>query len=144
MAVVLALSGGMVGKFCSGYLAVRFGDLSAFRILQLLTVTGILLLTVLPVVPTLMLLPFIGLAVQGSSTVTYGSVSDFIHRDRQSRGYALIYTLSSLSAVVGPLVFGGLADVFGLDLSLILLALLTSLTFFTSRVLQKAVPLAGV
>jgi FSR family fosmidomycin resistance protein-like MFS transporter len=143
MAVVLALGGGMVGKFASGYLAVRFGDIVAFRILQLMTVTGLLLMTVLPALPTLLLLPLIGLAVQGSSTATYGAVSDFIQRGRQSRGYALIYTLSSLSAVIGPLLFGGLADLYGLELSLVLLAVLTSVTFFSSRILQRAVPLAG-
>jgi len=143
IAVVLALSGGMVGKFVSGLLAVRFGDLKAFRILQLLTVTGVLLMIALPVVPTLILLPLIGLAVQGSSTVTYGAVSDFIQRGRQSRGYALVYTLSSLSAVIGPLVFGALADIYGLDISLIMLAGLTSLTLFTSKILDRTVPLVG-
>lgn len=143
MAVVLALGGGMIGKFASGYLAVRFGDFVAFRILQLLTVTGLLLMTILPALPTLLLLPVIGLAVQGSSTVTYGAVSDFIQRGRQSRGYALIYTLSSLSAVIGPLLFGGLADLYGLELSMILLAVLTSLTFFSSRILQRTVPLVS-
>lgn len=144
MAVVLTLAGGMVGKFCSGYLAARYGDLTAFRILQLLTVVGLVLLTLLPVVPILILLPVIGMAVQGSSTVTYGAVSDFIHRDRQSRGYALIYTLGSMSAVVGPLVFGVIADLFGLDITLVVLAILTSLTFLTGRVLQRAVPLANL
>lgn len=143
IAVVLALSGGMVGKYVSGLLAVRFGDLTAFRILQLLTVMGVLLMTVLPIVPTLVLLPLIGMAVQGSSTVTYGAVSDFIQRGRQSRGYALIYTLSSLSAVIGPLVFGALADLYGLGMSLIILAGLTSLTLVTSKVLNRTVPLVG-
>ena len=141
MAVVLALSGGMVGKFASGFLAARYGDRNAFRILQLLTVTGLLLLGLLPVLPIMILLPLIGMAVQGSSTVTYGALSDFVHRHRQSRGYALIYTLSSLSAVVGPLVFGSLADLYGVDVSLALLALLTSLTFVSGKVLQNSVPL---
>ena len=141
MAVVLTLCGGMVGKFASGYLAARHGDRNAFRILQLLTVAGLLVLWPLPVVPALALLPLIGLAVQGSSTVTYGALSDFVHRDRQSRGYAMIYTLSSLSAVVGPLVFGGLADLYGVEVSFALLALLTSLTLVSGRVLQKSAPL---
>ena len=143
MAVVLALCGGMVGKFASGYLAARHGDRGAFRILQLLTVAGLLALGPLPMVPALILLPLIGLAVQGSSTVTYGALSDFVHKDRQSRGYAMIYTLSSLSAVVGPLIFGSLADLYGVDVSFALLALLTSLTLVSGKVLQKSTPLIG-
>ena len=143
MAVVLALSGGMVGKFVSGFLAARYGDRRAFRVLQFLTVSGLLLLGLLPVLPILILLPFIGMAVQGSSTVTYGAISDFVHRDRQSRGYAVVYALSGLSAVVGPLVFGSLADLYGVDVSLAILALFTSLTFFSGKVLQNSVPLVS-
>jgi FSR family fosmidomycin resistance protein-like MFS transporter len=140
-AVVLALSGGMVGKFVCGYLAVRYGDRNAFRILQSLTLSGLILLVLLPVLPILILLPLIGIAIQGSTTVTYGALADFIHRDRQSRGYAIIYTLSSLSAVVGPVVFGGLADLYGVDLSLLMLAVLTSATLLSGKVLQKSVTL---
>ena len=142
-AVVLALAGGMVGKFVCGYLAVRYGDRAAFYLLQVMTIIGLVLLVLLPVTAVLVLLPFIGVAVQGSTTVTYGALSDFIHRQRQSRGYAIIYTLSALSAVIGPIVFGWLADLYGVDLALLILALLTCLTFFSGRVLRKSVPLAG-
>ena len=143
-AVVLALSGGMVGKFVCGYLAVRYGDRNAFRILQAITISGLILLVLLPMMPILILLPLIGVAVQGSTTVTYGALADFIHRDRQSRGYAIIYTLSSLSAVVGPVFFGGLADLYGIDLSLLILAVLTSMTLLSAKVLQQSVPLSAV
>ncbi len=106
-----------------------------------MTLSVLVLLVLLPVLPILILLPLIGIAIQGSTTVTYGALADFIHRDRQSRGYAIIYTLSSLSAVVGPVVFGGLADLYGVDLSLLMLAVLTSLTLFSGKVLMKSVPL---
>lgn len=142
-AVVLALAGGMVGKFVCGYLAVRYGDRKAFRLLQLMTIAGLVLLVPLPGVAVLVLLPLVGIAVQGSTTVTYGALSDFIHRDRQARGYAIVYTLSALSAVVGPVVFGWLADLHGVGTSLLVLAALTSLTLFSGKVLQKVVPLSG-
>lgn len=141
-AVVLVLCGGMVGKFVCGYLAVRHGDRHAFRLLQLMTIAGLLLLVPLPVVAVLVLLPLVGIAVQGSTTVTYGALSDFIHRDRQARGYAIIYTLSALSAVVGPVLFGWLADLHGVGPALVALAALTSLTLFTGGVLRKSVPLS--
>ena len=143
LAVVLALGGGMVGKFVCAHLAVRYGDRNAFRLLQLMTIAGLIMLVALPVMPTLTLLPLIGIAVQGSTTVTYGALSDFIHRNRQSRGYAIIYTLSSLSAVVGPVVFGAIADLYGIDPALVILALLTSLTLISGKALQKSVPLAA-
>jgi MFS family permease len=143
LGVVLALSGGMVGKLVSGYLAVRYGDRNAFRILQLVTISGLILLAILPALPILILLPLIGVAVQGSTTVTYGALSDFIRRDRQSRGFAIIYTLSSLSAVVGPVTFGGLADLYGVELSLVILAVLTTVTLLSGKVLRKLVALGA-
>jgi hypothetical protein len=53
-----------------------------------------------------------------------------------------MYSLSGLSAVFGPVVFGSLADLYGVDMSLLILALLTSLTLFSGKVLQNSVPLA--
>jgi len=137
IAVVLTLSGGMVGKFCCGFLAANLGDRKTFIILQVLTILGLLLVPTLSSILTLLLLPFLGLAVQGTSTVTYGSVSDFIDIKRQSRGYALIYTLASASSVAGPFLFGFIADAYGLNVSLILLAMIAATTIPSSFVLRQ-------
>jgi len=136
IAVVLVLSGGMVGKFCCGFLAVHFGDRKTFLILQVLTILGLLLVPGLSATATLLLLPFLGLAVQGTSTVTYGSVSEFIDIKRQSRGYALIYTLASASSVAGPFLFGFIADAYGLNVALVLLAAVAMVTIPSSFVLR--------
>ena len=116
MSVVLALVGGMLGKFAAGRLAGRQGDRSAFITLQLLTVAGLSALVLINSIALLVLLPLIGLLVQGTSTVTYGSVPDFVNEHRHSRGYALIYTVSSSSSVVGPFLAGAIADAWSLDL----------------------------
>ena len=137
IAVVLTLSGGMVGKFCCGFLAANFGDRKTFLILQVLTILGLLLVPILSSTLTLLLLPIIGLAVQGTSTVTYGSVSEFIDIKRQSRGYALIYTLSSVASVAGPFLFGFIADAYGLNVSLLLLAAVAVVTIPSSFVLRR-------
>ncbi|MCP4430714.1 MAG: MFS transporter [Gammaproteobacteria bacterium] len=137
IAVVLTLTGGMVGKFCSGFLAARLGDRNSFLLLQILTIGGLLLLPVFSSLVTLLFLPFLGLVIQGTSTVTYGSVSDFIDIEYQARGYALIYTLSGITSVTGPFLFGYIADNFGLDSSLNLLAVLACVTLPTSFVLRS-------
>ena len=134
--VVIVLVGGMAGKFVCGHMAARFGDRMTFVILQVLTVIGIVLLVILPVTWLLLVLPLIGLAVQGSSTVTYGSVSDLVSLDRHSRGYALIYTISSSSSVAGPFLFGLLADGIGLDSALYAPALVAAVTLPFSVVLS--------
>ena len=53
-------------------------------IMQLLTLFGIVALIYLPAMPLLLLLPLVGLGIQGSSTVTYGSVADFVADANQS------------------------------------------------------------
>jgi MFS family permease len=137
-AVVIALIGGMVGKFVCGFLAGTYGDRFTFVMVQGLNVIGIALLIMLPLKPLLILLPVIGLVTQGTSTVTYGSVSEFVDHDRQSRGYALIYTVSSISSVVGPLLLGVVADYAGLDLAMWLLALIALAALLLANVLGKA------
>ena len=136
--VVLALSGGMVGKFCCGFLAARIGDWNAFRLIQVLTVIGIAGLILLPATMLLILLPIIGLAIQGSSTITYGSVADFVHRGRQSRGYALIYSLATASYVMGPFLFGFIADQAGLANALWMLIPLIIVTLPLSVILASS------
>ena len=135
--IVLALAGGMVGKFCSGYLAANLGDRSAFLLLQLLTVVALVVIVWLPAWVIMFAMPLLGLAIQGSSTVTYGSVSEFVDEKKQSRGYSLIYSLSSASSVIGPFIFGYVGDVFGLSWLFITLAILVAITLPACWVLSN-------
>jgi FSR family fosmidomycin resistance protein-like MFS transporter len=134
-AVVLALAGGMVGKFVCGFMAARLGDRKGFVLIQILTVIGVAALVILPARPLLILLPLIGLVIQGSSTITYGSVADFIEQGRQSRGYSLIYTLVNSASVAGPFLFGFIADLGGLIPSIWILGLVICMTSPLSFVL---------
>ncbi len=140
LAVVLALSGGMVGKYLGGYLASRLGDRNAFVLIQLLSIVGLGLLVVLPAMPLLVLLPFIGMVIQGSSTVTYGCIAGFVDADRQARGFALIYSLASVSAVAGPVAFGFIADQTSLGMAIVMLVVLTAMTLPLSFVLTPGSP----
>ena len=110
---------------------------ATFILVQLFTVIGFLALALLDAVAALVVLPLIGLVVQGSTTVSYGSVADFVKPRYQARGYALIYSFSAGSAVVGPIALGGLADVSGLNAVLWVLILLTLLTLLFARVLPN-------
>ncbi len=127
-AVVLALCGGMTGKFVCGFLTARFGDYRPFVLIQLLTIVGLAGMIWMPVIAVLIALPFIGLVVQGSTTVTYGVISDHVETTHQSRGFALIYSISGIATVFGPFVFGLVADWSGLDMVLWLLCVLTGMS----------------
>lgn len=134
--VVLALCGGMTGKFCCGFLTARFGDYRPFIFIQALTIAGLTGLILMPVLAIYIALPFIGLVVQGSSTVTYGVISDHVLATHQSRGFALIYSLSGVATVFGPLAFGLVADLSSLDLVLWILCALTGLSMLFASFLK--------
>lgn len=135
--VVLALVGGMLGKYLGGYLASKTGDRTAFIVIQLLTIVAIILIILLPATELLLMLPLIGMVIQGSSTVTYGAVANFTDTDRQARGFSLIYSAASVSAVAGPIFFGLLADAVNLSAGLAMLAIVSAMTLPLSFVLHK-------
>jgi len=108
--VVLTLIGGTAGKFAGGLLAARIGDRLSFLVVQGLTIVGLLGVLLLPLQLVYVLLPLVGVFVQGSSTVCYGTVADYVDDNKSSRAYAIIYTLSSAASVAGPFLLGVLAD----------------------------------
>ena len=134
--VTVVLFGGMGGKYFCGHLAVRLGDRVAFRWVQVVSAVMLTLLVVLPLTAVFLLLPVAGVFIQGSSTVTYGAVPDLVEESRQSRGYGLVYSVSGLAAVIGPVLAGVVADAAGLDAMIVVLAVLTLLTLPPSRVLS--------
>ena len=125
-AVVLTLAGGIAGKFGCGLLAARIGPVRALVVVEVLSAAAILAVVAAPAMIAFCLLPFAGLVLQGSSTITYGTVSDLVDERRQSRGFALVYTLSSFAAIVGPIGFGLVSDRLGLDAAMTAMALVVA------------------
>ncbi|MEM7427116.1 MAG: MFS transporter [Pseudomonadota bacterium] len=138
-AVVLTLVGGIVGKFGCGFLAQRIGVRASFFLTQGATALTIMALTISSPVAAFLLLPLLGMFLQGSTTITYGAVSDVVRSDRQSRGFALIYTVSSLSAIAGPTIFGVLGDRFGLDAAMLAMALVSLLAIPPLMVMRTGI-----
>ncbi len=127
-AVTLVLLGGIAGKLGCGLLANRLGTVRALVLVEVLSAGGIAAVAMLDAPAALALLPFVGVVLQGSSTITYGAVSDLVHAHRRSRGFALIYTMSSSASMIGPIAFGLASDRVGVDGALIAMALAVLLT----------------
>ena len=134
-AVVLTLIGGIFGKAGCGYLAERIGVRNAFVLAQCATAAGIIALSMSNQFTAFLLLPFLGMVLQGSTTITYGSIAELVRSDRQSRGFAMIYSVSGLSAIAGPIVFGLLSDHSGLDAALLAMAFISLLAIPPSLLL---------
>ena len=126
-AVVLTLAGGIAGKFGCGLLAARVGPVRALVAVEIVSAAAILAVLAAPAMVAFCLLPLAGLVLQGSSSITYGTVGDLVDERRQSRGFALVYTLSSVASIVGPVGFGLVSDRFGLETAMLVMAFVVAL-----------------
>jgi MFS family permease len=96
-------------------------------IVECLTAAGIVAVLLAPTLVAYALLPVLGMVLQGSSSITYATVSDLIRADRRSRGFAVIYTVASAASIAGPIVFGVVGDRFGLAPAMLTMAVVVLL-----------------
>lgn len=136
LAVVLTLAGGVVGKFCCGFLAKRMGIVRSLAVVELLTATGIVAVVMAPPMAAFVLLPILGVFLQGSSSITYGTISDLFDSSRQARGFSLIYTTSNIASITASISLGLISDKFGLNAMMLVMAVLTILTLPLCAVLR--------
>lgn len=122
LATVVLLIGGIFGKAGCGYLAERIGVRTAFALVQVLTAIGLVGVVLAPAWLAFILLLPLGVVAQGSTTITYGLVPDFIHPERIARGYAVMYSSTSLASVLGPWLFGLIGDGYGIELAMLWMA----------------------
>ncbi len=105
------------------------------------TAVGIILVVVLPNIAAFALLPLVGVALNGTSSVLYGTIGDLVESDRQSRAFGLFYTLSSVCGIAAPLAFGMLGEWIGIDNAMMIAAGLVLLTLPLTVALRPAVAL---
>ncbi len=127
-AVAATLSGGICGKFAGGFLAARIGVIRSMVLFELLTATGIMLVYYAPGNISFFLLPLVGIFLQGSSSITYGTVSNLVHTKQQSRGFSIIYTIANSASFVGPAIFGLIIDFLGFKVMMTIMAALVLVT----------------
>jgi predicted MFS family arabinose efflux permease len=137
-AVVLTLAGGMFGKLGCGFLAERFGVIRSLIAVECLTAAGIVAVLLAPTLLAYLLLPLLGMVLQGSSSITYATVSDLMREDRHTRGFATIYAISSVASILGPVCFGLIGDRFGLAPAMLAMTLVVLLPLPLCLLLRPA------
>ena len=75
-----------------------------------LTTAGILALLPLPLEAALLLLPAIGIALNGTSSVLYGTVPELARDGNTGRAFAQFYTCVIGSGGLAPIFYGAVAD----------------------------------
>ena len=138
LAVPLILVGGMAGKLACGFLAERLGIVRTIVITEVATGLGILATLALPGIAVMVLLPLIGVALNGTSSVLYATIGDLVDKERLPRAFGFFYTLGSLCGIAAPLGYGLLGDVAGVDTAIGTVGLAVLLTVPLAAVLRPA------
>jgi MFS family permease len=142
-AIPMVILGGMAGKLACGYLAERIGVIRTVVITETSTAAGILLVLVLPDMAAFALLPLLGIVLNGTTSVLYGTIGDLVAAERQSRGFGLFYTLSSVCGFAAPLAYGVLGDWLGIQFALALAGCLVLLTLPLTALLRPVITRAA-
>jgi MFS family permease len=136
-ALSLLFIGGAVGKFMCGALAERIGIIATVVITEGITGFGILLLSILTFPYIYFFLPVLGAALNGTSSVLYGTVADFVSPHRVARAFGLFYTFVIAAAAVAPPIMGRVSEILGLDNSIRLIGWIALSTLPMAFVLAR-------
>ena len=129
IALALVFLGGAAGKFACGWLGGRIGVLRTVLLTEGGTAACILLLLLLPLAPGLGLLPLLGVMLNGTSSVLYGTVPELAAQDRTEQAFAIFYTGTIGSGAVAPVLYGVLGDAVGANWAIAASALTALATF---------------
>jgi len=122
IALSLVFGGGAAGKFVCGAFGAKIGLLRTVVLTEVGTVLGILLLLVLPLSFCIASMPLIGVVLNGTSSILYGTVTELAPPGREARAFGVFYTLTIGAGAVAPTFYGAVGDVLGLNGSMILIA----------------------
>jgi FSR family fosmidomycin resistance protein-like MFS transporter len=122
LALTLIFAGGAAGKLICGYLGARLGVVPAVFLTEGLTAVGILALVPLPLIAGLAILPLIGVALNGTSSVLYGTVPERVAPERRQRAFSIFYTGAIGAGALSPALFGLASDAAGVPVMMGLIA----------------------
>jgi GTP-binding protein YchF len=138
LALTLVFAGGAAGKLVCAYIGDRIGVIPTVWLTEGLTAVLILALLPLPLEAGLILLPLIGVALNGTSSVLYGSVPELVTPERRAHAFGVFYTGTIGSGALAPPVYGLLGDTWGIPMAIVAIAGMVLLTLPLSLLLRPA------
>jgi len=114
----LLFAGGATGKLVMGWVGLRLGVVTSVVLTEVATTVFILALLPLSLGASLVLLPLVGLVLNGTSSVLYGTVPEFVSPQKRTHAFAVFYTGGSVAGATGPFLAGLLGDAVGLSIAL--------------------------
>lgn len=123
-ALTLIFIGGAFGKLVCGVLATKLGVIKTVAASEIITSAIVLGMTVAPLQVSWLLLVPLGVALNGTSSILYGSVAELARPHQQTRAFAIFYTASLGCGALMPLIYGLAGDAIGVKQTLVVVALL--------------------
>ena len=138
LALTLVFAGGAAGKLVCAFIGARIGTVATVWLTEVVTAFGILALLPLPLEVALPLLLVIGVALNGTSSVLYGSVPDIVEPSGRQRAFSIFYTGTIGAGAVSPALYGLLGDAVGIPAALFVVAMVVLVTLPITLVLRPA------
>jgi len=138
-ALALVFAGGAAGKFVCGLVAERLGVIRTVVLTEVATAVAILAILASPLPVALGVLFPLGVALNGTSSVLYGTVADLVMPERRSRAYGLYYTLSVGASALAPSAYGLVSDAAGVAATLTIVSAVVLVTVPLCFALRPAV-----
>jgi MFS family permease len=110
LGLALLFIGGALGKAACGWLGQHLGVVWSVIVTEAATALLITATLLLPLAPMLALLPLLGIVLNGTSSVLYGTVPDLAPKGDVGRGFALFYTGVIGAGGLAPIAYGAIAD----------------------------------
>lgn len=109
VALALLFIGGAFGKATCGWLGEHFGVVATVIVTETATAALIVATLFTSLASTLVLLPILGIVLNGTSSVLYGTVPDLARSDT-GRAFAVFYTSVIGAGGIAPIIYGVIAD----------------------------------
>jgi MFS family permease len=138
LALTLVFAGGACGKLVCAFLGARIGVFATVVLTEGLTALGIVALLPLPLEACYALLPLIGIVLNGTSSVLYGSVPAFVAPEKRARAFGIFYTGTIGAGATAPILYGFLGDLVGVPETLAVLAAVVLVTIPLAFALRPA------
>lgn len=138
LSLTLVFAGGAAGKLVCTYIGARLGTVATVWLTEGITAVTIVALLPLSLDAAMLLLPVVGVALNGTSSVLYGSVPDLVTPDKRTRAFGIFYTGTIGAGAVSPALYGLIGDAFGVSTALVLVAAIVLVTLPLTLMLRPA------
>lgn len=122
LALTLVFAGGAAGKLVCAFIGARIGVIATVFLSEGLTAIAILALLPLSLEPGMLLLPVIGIALNGTSSVLYGSVPLFVTEQQRAHAFGIFYTGAVGAGALSPVLYGFVGDALGIPVTVAIIA----------------------